>query len=152
MTLHDRFDSRLLDKMAQPHKHREAKNGGKADPSRLREVQAKPVRAHYRAEQKDDTHRDGPRHVMLAHEGDHIQALRAVRDTHERPRGGKNPIWEDVSEGARERPELGCRVRRHARAVDQEEKKGGGNPDLEGHLEVRDLRGFDLYIYSTSRI
>jgi len=53
MTLHDRLDSRLLDKMAQPHKHREAKNGAKADPSRLRDpicqVQAKPVRAPYRA-------------------------------------------------------------------------------------------------------
>ena len=36
MTLHDRLDARLLDQVAQPYQHREAKYRGCADPNRLR--------------------------------------------------------------------------------------------------------------------
>jgi hypothetical protein len=36
MILHNRLDPRLLDQMAQPHQHGEAKYRGCADPSRLR--------------------------------------------------------------------------------------------------------------------
>ena len=38
MTLHNRLDARLLDQMAQPHQHGEAKYRGCADPSRLRGI------------------------------------------------------------------------------------------------------------------
>jgi len=93
-----------------------------------------------------DTHRNVPRHVVLACEGGGVYALRCVNDAYERPNGGEECGWEDVvSEGAREPPEVGRRVFRDGRGVDQEEEERAGGPDLERQFEVRDLRGFDLY-------
>jgi len=92
-----------------------------------------------------ETHRNVPWHVVLACEGGGVYALRCVNDAHERPNGGEECGWEDVvSEGAREPPEVGRRVFRDGRGVDQEEEERAGGPDLERHFEVRDLRGFDL--------
>ena len=71
------------------------------------------------AERKETTHRDVPRHVVLACEGSGIYALRRVNDAYERPDGGEECGWEDVvPEGAREPPEVGRRVFRDGRGVD----------------------------------
>ena len=84
---------------------------------------------------------------MLACEGSCIYALRGVNDDHDAPADGKERGWEEVvPDGTREPPEVGRRVFRHGRAVDQKEEKQAGGPDLERHFEVRDLRGFDLCV------
>ena len=70
-----------------------------------------------------------------------------MNDNHDGPNSGEEGGWEEVvSDGAGEPPEVGRRVCRHGRGVDQEEEERAGGPDLEWHFKMRDLEGFDLCV------
>jgi hypothetical protein len=89
LTLHNRLDARLLDQMAQPHQHGEAKYRDCADPSRLqgsmyvRQARLRRAVAHQLCERL--TYGDMPWHVMLVREGGCVGTLSPMCDHNKRP-------------------------------------------------------------------
>ena len=141
--LHDRLDPRFLDQTANSHQDWESENRYRGNPSSLRNPPS--AATQLPIENGEDAYSDVPWHTMFEREGSRVQSLAGVYNNHKHPRSSEKRIRKNSgSQLACHPPKCALGIWWQTRSIDKEEEERRGDPNLEGHLKMRDLRCLGL--------